>query len=597
VLRRRAALDWWIGRAMPVEDVQDRPGADRRRIIAALVLLEGWSADRIAGSFDGGTYRPEQLTDIERAMAKALEGNTLHSPDQPEWVRLEFPEWLGDSLHRIFGERLEPEMQALLTEAPLDLRANTLKAGRDDAMAALARDGVEAKPTELSPLGLRVDGRPPLATCRRSRTASSKCRTRLAARALLVDARPGLRIVDFCAGAGGKTLAMAAAMENKGRIVACDVLQGRVDRAAVRLQRAGVHNVERRGLSSERDPWVKRHAGAYDRVLVDAPCTGVGTWRRNPDARWKLTPDYLKELLDLQQRIFDSAARLVKPGGRLIYATCSLLPEENEAQIDSFLAQHADFAVLLVADVWREAMAKQPNAAPCPSGGSYLRLTPAQQGTDGFFVAILQRNAAPSRLRAAPLRRRRRMPPEANVRVRIRRARPEDARGIAAVHVESWRSAYAGILPDRVMVQMSVDQKAVSWRRQIETTANSQGLLVAELPEGGIAGFASCGRPTSALAGFDGEIFMLYVMPDWQEQGLGRGLLCGSLQLMAKNGCSSALVWVLADNPARFFYEAMEGKRVGEKDEAIWGVTLHQIAYGWRSLSPLPAACRGRRRP
>jgi ribosomal protein S18 acetylase RimI-like enzyme len=181
--------------------------------------------------------------------------------------------------------------------------------------------------------------------------------------------------------------------------------------------------------------------------------------------------------------------------------------------------------------------------------------------------------------------------------IRIRRARPEDARGIAAVHVESWRSAYAGILPDRVMVQMSVDQKAVSWRRQIETTANSQGLLVAELPEGGIAGFASCGRPTSALAGFDGEIFMLYVMPDWQEHGLGRGLLCGSLQLLAKNGCSAALVWVLADNPARFFYEAMEGKRVGEKDEAIWGVTLHQIAYGWRSLSPLPAPCRGSRRP
>jgi len=180
--------------------------------------------------------------------------------------------------------------------------------------------------------------------------------------------------------------------------------------------------------------------------------------------------------------------------------------------------------------------------------------------------------------------------------VRIRRARPEDARGIAAVHVESWRSAYAGILPDRIMVQMSVDQKATSWRRQIETTGNSQGLLVAELSEGGIAGFASCGRPTSALSGFDGEIFMLYVMPDWQEQGLGRGLLCGCLQHLAKNGCNSALVWVLADNPARFFYEAMEGKRVGEKDEALWGVTLHQIAYGWRSLSPLPAPCRERRR-
>jgi 16S rRNA (cytosine967-C5)-methyltransferase len=154
---------------------------------------------------------------------------------------------------------------------------------------------------------------------------------------------------------------------------------------------------------------VKRHAGAYDRVLVDAPCTGVGTWRRNPDARWKLTPDYLKELLDLQQRIFDSAARLVKPGGRLVYATCSLLPEENEAQIDSFLAQHPDFKVLPVADVWREAMAKQPDAPACPSDGNYLRLTPAQQGTDGFFVAVLQRNAA-----AKPAPEANNAPPEAN---------------------------------------------------------------------------------------------------------------------------------------------------------------------------------------
>jgi ribosomal protein S18 acetylase RimI-like enzyme len=181
--------------------------------------------------------------------------------------------------------------------------------------------------------------------------------------------------------------------------------------------------------------------------------------------------------------------------------------------------------------------------------------------------------------------------------VRIRRARPEDSRGIATVHVESWRSAYAGILPDRVMVQMSVDQKASAWRRQIEASAGGPGLLVAELPEGGIGGFASCGRPSTPFADFAGEIYMLYVLPDWQEQGLGRGLLCASLQQMAKGGAGSAFVWVLADNPSRFFYEAMGGQRVGEKDEAIWGVTLHQIAYGWRSLSPLPAPCRERRRP
>jgi 16S rRNA (cytosine967-C5)-methyltransferase len=285
-------------------------------------------------------------------------------------------------------------MGALRVEAPLDLRVNTLKTTPEEARAALALDGVETKPTALSPLGLRAQGRPPLANLASFKSGLIEVQdegSQLAA--LLVDARPGMRVADFCAGAGGKTLAMAAAMENKGRIVACDVLQGRVERAATRLQRAGAHNVERRGLTSERDPWVKRHAGGFERVLVDAPCSGMGTWRRNPDAKWKLTPDYLKELLDLQQRILDSAARLVKGGGRLIYATCSLLPEENEAQIERFLAQHADFAVLPMADVWRDSIGRHKDAAPCPAGDAYLRLTPAQHGTDGFFVAVLPRAA------------------------------------------------------------------------------------------------------------------------------------------------------------------------------------------------------------
>jgi len=387
VLRRRAALDWWLG--------QTGAPSDRLRMIAALALIAGWTADRIAGSFDGGKYRPAPLDEDERRLAKTLEGKALLSPDQPEWVRFEFPEWMTDSLHRLFGPRLEPEMGALRAEAPLDLRVNTLKATRDEAMAALVLYGVEPKTTPLSPLGLRVQGRPPLATLPAFQEGLVEVQdegSQLAA--LLADAQPGMRVVDFCAGAGGKTLAMAAAMENKGRLVACDVLQGRVERAAARLQRAGVHNVERRGLTSENDAWVKRHAGGFERVLVDAPCTGVGTWRRNPDAKWKLTPDYVKELVDLQHRILASAARLVKPGGRLIYATCSLLPEENETQIEGFLAQHADFAVLPIADVWRDSIGSHKYAGPCPAADNYLRLTPAQHGTDGFFVAVLQRNAA-----------------------------------------------------------------------------------------------------------------------------------------------------------------------------------------------------------
>jgi len=211
--------------------------------------------------------------------------------------------------------------------------------------------------------------------------------------ALLADARPGMRVVDFCAGAGGKTLAMAAAMGNKGHIVACDVLRGRVDRAAARLARAGVHNVERRGLSTERDPWVKRHARSFDRVLVDAPCSGVGTWRRNPDAKWRFTKDDLAAVIDLQRRILDSAARLVKPGGRLIYATCSLLPSENAAQVMSFAKDHPDFALRPVAAVWADTIGRMADGAVSPGADRLLQLTPATHGTDGFFVAVLERSA------------------------------------------------------------------------------------------------------------------------------------------------------------------------------------------------------------
>ena len=208
--------------------------------------------------------------------------------------------------------------------------------------------------------------------------------------ALLADARPGMRVADFCAGAGGKTLAIAARMQNKGKIVACDVLEGRIDRAAVRFNRAGVHNVERKALSSERDQWVKRHAGTFDRVLVDAPCTGTGTWRRNPDAKWKLTPEDVAELEQVQRNILDSAWRLVKPGGRLIYATCSLLAEENEAQVEAFLAAHADFKPVPVGEVWPGAV-----GGDCPATSATLSLTPAQHGTDGFFAAVLERVKVP----------------------------------------------------------------------------------------------------------------------------------------------------------------------------------------------------------
>ena len=391
VLRRRAALDWWIEKTQMAF-----PDRERARMIAALVLIEGWSADRIAGSFDGGQYRPLPLSAEERRLAQGLQGKTLTDPKQPIAVRLEFPAWLEPELGSLYGADLEREMAALMTEAATDLRANTLKATREEAQAALAAEGVTAAPTPLSPLGLRVAGRPNLAKliCFKNGLIEVQDEgSQLVA--LLADARPGQRVADFCAGAGGKTLAMAASMKNKGKLVASDVLAGRVERAATRLNRAGVHNVERRGLTSERDPWVKRHAGTFDRVLLDAPCSGSGTWRRNPDAKWRLAPKDIEELIALQRRILESAARLVKPRGRLIYATCSLLRRENQEQVEWLLGVNPAFRLLPVAEVWQEAIGSAP-----PEGkgveGPYLSLTPARNGTDAFFLAVLERAAKPA---------------------------------------------------------------------------------------------------------------------------------------------------------------------------------------------------------
>jgi len=174
----------------------------------------------------------------------------------------------------------------------------------------------------------------------------------------------------------------------------------------------------------------------------------------------------------------------------------------------------------------------------------------------------------------------------------IRRAIPGDARGIARVHVETWRSAYAGILPDQVIVQMSVDDKAAAWRRLIQRQDAVEAVVVAEVDDGTIIGFASCGPAgPEAMPDFDGEIHTLYVLPDWQEQGIGRALLCGCLRLLSEAEIAAAYLWVLADNPSRFFYQAMGGKRVSERDERLWGTTIHEIAYGWPDLSVLPKAC------
>ncbi len=390
VLRHRAALDWWIARASKGEI----ESAARSRMIATLLLVDGWTPDDLAASFDGDRFRPAPLLAAEERLARGLAGRTLTHPAMPRAVANHLPDWLLPHLAAVYGRRLEDEMAALNMPAPLDLRVNTLKTDRDGARRALAAEHVVAEPTPWSPLGLRLRHRAPLAGTAAFKDGLVEVQdegSQLAA--LIADARPHMRVVDFCAGAGGKTLALAAQMHNRGKLVACDVAEWRLERAGRRLRRAGVSNVERRALADERDPWVKRHAanskgGGFDRVLVDAPCLGIGSWRRNPDGKWRATPKDLAELVERQRDILASAARLVKPGGRLIYVTCSLLREENEAQAEGFLAASPDFVLYPAARAWAKTI-----GGHSPGGEDYLRLTPARHGTDGFFVAQFERHS------------------------------------------------------------------------------------------------------------------------------------------------------------------------------------------------------------
>jgi 16S rRNA (cytosine967-C5)-methyltransferase len=383
VLRHRAVLDWWIARASKAEV----PPAARTRVVASLLLIDKWTPDDVAASCDGDRFRPPPLSAAEQRLARALAGRSLTHPEMPRAIACDLPGWLEPYLAAVYGRHLEDEMAALNLPAPLDLRVNALKAERDAARRALAAEHIAAEPTPWSPLGLRLKHRAPLAgtACFKEGLVEVQDEGSQVA-ALLADARPGMRVVDFCAGAGGKTLALAAQMKNRGKLVACDVSDWRLERAGQRLRRAGISNVERRALSSERDLWVKRHAAGFDRVFVDAPCLGIGSWRRNPDGKWRARPRDLAELVVRQRDILASAARLVKPGGRLIYVTCSLLREENEAQAETFLAAHPDFALYPVARAWQETI-----GGPCPGGDEYLRLTPARHGTDGFFAAIFER--------------------------------------------------------------------------------------------------------------------------------------------------------------------------------------------------------------
>ncbi len=359
-------------RLVLMQFVDSGVGPQMRRI-ALLALAEAVGAESIAGLSEQESEWLLRVMSIDRTSL-------------PPAVRSSFPDWIRERLLAQYGDDgAAALMDALNRAASLDLRVNALKCSREQAEAALTEANIGFERTPYAPLGLRLAKKPALQNLVLFKDGGIEVQdegSQLLAH--LLGAKRGEMVVDFCAGAGGKTLAIGAAMRNTGRLYAFDVSEKRLAKLKPRLARSGLSNVHPVVIAHENDAKVKRLAGKIDRVLVDAPCSGLGTLRRNPDMKWRQQPDDVIELNAKQQSILAGAARLVKPGGRLVYATCSLLAEENEAIVDAFVAAHPEFALLPV----NEQLASQKIALDT---GVYLKLRPDQHQTDGFFAAVLER--------------------------------------------------------------------------------------------------------------------------------------------------------------------------------------------------------------
>lgn len=326
----------------------------------------------------GGPHAPQPLTPEERAALDAP------LPDLEPWITGSYPKWLHGELDQAFGADLPGEAQSWLERAPLDLRVNTLKAMRDDVARALEAQGLFPQSTPFSPVGLRLPAGTSITSSALYRDGQIEIQDEGSQLAVLAaEARPGMTVCELGAGAGGKSLALAAAMENRGIIIAADIAPARLERIAARAARAGVSIVEER-VTGEGEA-LDDLADTCDLVLIDAPCSGSGTWRRDPENKWRLTPDMLAQRIDVQRRLLAMGSRLVRPGGSLVYVTCSVLPSENERQIDTFLKADRRFSSVARCP---EMLAHQ--ALPWRDG--ILSLAPGRAGTDGFFIARLARS-------------------------------------------------------------------------------------------------------------------------------------------------------------------------------------------------------------
>jgi 16S rRNA (cytosine967-C5)-methyltransferase len=346
----------------------------------------------ILGFFGPGDFLRSALTEQEKRWLDQCEA--INPSDLMERHRHNLPEWLVQPLKSQLDEEFWALVDSLNAGAGLDLRVNAQKAKRSEVQKELAAAGIKAQPTPFSPWGLRIAGKPALnrleAFTRGDFEVQDEGSQLLA---MLLDAHRGEMVVDFCAGAGGKTLAIGAAMRSTGRLYAFDTSAHRLDALKPRLARSGLSNVHPAAIAHERDDRIKRLAGKIDRVLVDAPCSGLGTLRRNPDLKWRQSPQSIEEMGARQMAILQGAARLVKPGGRLVYATCSVLPAENEDVAQAFSGANSEFVPLETGELL--AGLKVASSASLCSGGDagqrYLRLWPHRHQTDGFFAAVWQK--------------------------------------------------------------------------------------------------------------------------------------------------------------------------------------------------------------
>lgn len=379
-LRRRASSCHVMGEATP-----------RANMLGMLHLERGLDVEAIAALFSGARFAPQPMSDAERERV-----GSASLSEAPPHIAGDYPQWLDGSFAAVFGEARAGEAAALASRAPLDLRVNELKAERDKIAAELAE--YEPELTSWAPFGLRIrvapDAKSPAI---QSEPAFLKGAIEIQDEgsqlaALFSGATQGEQVVDLCAGGGGKTLALAAMMQNKGQIFATDTDKRRLAPIHARLERAGIRNVQVRTPRGSAEILDDLN-GTIDLVLIDAPCTGTGSWRRNPDAKWRLRPGALELRRKDEVTVLDRAVPLLKPGGRIAYITCSVLDEENGAQIRAFLARHAGFSVekpdQVAAALGERGYLFAKAALISPEG---LLMTPRRTGTDGFFVSVLRHN-------------------------------------------------------------------------------------------------------------------------------------------------------------------------------------------------------------